>query len=1053
MSTFQFFILLLEFASCFPGSAPEPWAELHGGSFSGFDAPLSPDPLVKYVWPDIATVNDTALQIFAVAPVSCGAAANSDPHSFGNASECVGTLNPYITVSGAGTLIVDFGVELPAWLEFDSPDLPVDAQLELGISEYTTIDYVGGFKRGGAKAYGTTYRLETNDELYEGVRYGFIVVKAPPTSPWHITGLRAVSQAKPMNYVGSFFSAGDPLLEKVWWTAAYTVRATAQSTYMGSILMDRGDRFSWTGDAHPSQATSMAVFGNYDFVFNNLNRSKADCQGIATYCLYFVLSVSDYFRETGDAAGVHYLTPYVVNHLESAASMWDKPEGLRFVGWDDRLGSGFANNTTPETQALYRLLAIRAWTAAAFFFNATGNSTLSSRYSTLASTRVGYIRGMGGSPWYGEFGMHARAEAVTAGFLTPEELVGVGQGPLGDPVQLPSQSNFNQYFILQALSGLGQLDRGMESIRAIWGPITTLGATTFWETSHPSAALIFSPGPPPPAAEQSGWVSYCHPWSSGPAPWLTAWILGVQATAPGYASVLLSPHLGVHMTDLWGSAPTPQGPFILNLTRGGVVFVTLPPSSSTPTAISRVTLRLSSITLFRLGLDLPGGRFDDLATVTSLVSSSRGVAREGSIDRSSSTARKTWTPMPELAHKLIPSAVVASTTSLGSPHPTPLLDESNPGGKRCAAIEIELPPLALGVSYRVELSVSALQAAQPSTIPAPDSLVPTPRDLQSPFPPPVWPGALLASDSTTGGNWKQAGFGKEGYVLLAFDKPTDSGSNPFCGSQEEGSALSLKCLEAGAHITGIPFASYGNPFTSHCPSGYTPGPCSASTNVSAIVSSACTGKTECSVDVSNAAFGGDPCPGVSKELALVATCSSGGGVQPGAEKPPSDRVLLPSWVSSARTVSYDGYCGATRQWVNFSTDVRALEDPDDSSSGRRALGFMQPCGCPTAPFDIQLTDAALAAGKRYKLGLYFVDWAPSPDCQAFDGTARSQELYLLTGYPQLAPLAERVALTNFTGGMWLFYELQGNARVRISSIVGDFAVLSAATFDELSSTP
>ena len=173
---------------------------------------------------------------------------------------------------------------------------------------------------------------------------------------------------------------------------------------MGSILMDRGDRFSWTGedegrqgqkkgafaqrllhslpinrtpllrtlfllpgDAHPSQATALAAFHRPDIVFNNLNRSKADCQGIATYCLYFVLSVSDYFEASGDAAGVAYLTPNVQDHLEQAAAMWKDPEGLRFAGWDDRLGSGFANNTTPETQALYRLLAIRAWKAAAQF--------------------------------------------------------------------------------------------------------------------------------------------------------------------------------------------------------------------------------------------------------------------------------------------------------------------------------------------------------------------------------------------------------------------------------------------------------------------------------------------------------------------------------------------------------------------------------------------------------------------------------------------------------------------------------------------------------------
>ncbi len=99
-----------------------------------------------------------------------------------------------------------------------------------------------------------------------------------------------------------------------------------------------------------TQAAALAAFSNAEFVFTNLNRTKSDCQGIATYCLYFVLSVADYWMATGDAAGVRYLVPFAAAHLDDAARLWDDPQGLRFVGWDDRLGSGFANNTTPETQ-------------------------------------------------------------------------------------------------------------------------------------------------------------------------------------------------------------------------------------------------------------------------------------------------------------------------------------------------------------------------------------------------------------------------------------------------------------------------------------------------------------------------------------------------------------------------------------------------------------------------------------------------------------------------------------------------------------------------------
>ena len=240
------------------GAAPQPWLPLNGGAFSGAPAPLSPDPLVRYVWPLPGGVDDSLLQIFTVPAVACGPHGLTAPGAFAGTASCGGATDAVnITVSGNGTLIFSLGVELAAWVEFESPDLqPADAgSLVLGIGEYTEVDYVGGFKQDTPKVYGAgcgaatcTYRLETSPvgpELYEGVRYGFLTLRSAPSAPFTITALRAVAQAKPMNYVGSFSSAGDPLLERVWYTAAYTVRVCAQSDYMGSILMNRGDRFSW----------------------------------------------------------------------------------------------------------------------------------------------------------------------------------------------------------------------------------------------------------------------------------------------------------------------------------------------------------------------------------------------------------------------------------------------------------------------------------------------------------------------------------------------------------------------------------------------------------------------------------------------------------------------------------------------------------------------------------------------------------------------------------------------------------------------------------------
>jgi hypothetical protein len=242
---------------------------------------------VRYVFPP---VNSSVLQIYSLPAVSVGVAAGGNASAFANASSAVGSIACAIRVLGAGTLVIDFGVETPGWVEFDSADLSAAdaAALVLATSEYAAPDFVAAYKQGRPTVYRhilyNTYRLETNPELYEGLRFAFLTLAVAPVQPFTITALRAVVQAKPVTYAGAFAAAGDPQLARIWSVGAFTVRATMQASYMGSILEDRGDRIAWTGDLHPTQLTAMAAFGNFDFVLANLNRSSCPdcCNGIAT---------------------------------------------------------------------------------------------------------------------------------------------------------------------------------------------------------------------------------------------------------------------------------------------------------------------------------------------------------------------------------------------------------------------------------------------------------------------------------------------------------------------------------------------------------------------------------------------------------------------------------------------------------------------------------------------------------------------------------------------------------------------------------------------------
>ena len=303
--------------------AKQPYPVLNGGAFDGQVVKESPDPLVGYRWKE--TKADDGLQVYALRPVAVVADTKA---SFKNIESVTGE-KVDVTVQGTGSIRFDFGVESAAWLEFDSPDLC--GSVELSISEYNEPAKVNSgpphpAKTGVPAKYGNTYRLELNRELYEGVRFGWIHVRSF-TAAWHITGLRLVCQTKPINYNGGF-SCSDAMLTRIWYAGACGVKLNLTKEYFGAILMDRGDRISWTGDAHPSQAAALVAFGNFDFIKKNIDNTSGQNNGIRSYSLYWVLSLLDYYNYTGDTATLEKYIANACGKLDDALKVYGTNPGL-----------------------------------------------------------------------------------------------------------------------------------------------------------------------------------------------------------------------------------------------------------------------------------------------------------------------------------------------------------------------------------------------------------------------------------------------------------------------------------------------------------------------------------------------------------------------------------------------------------------------------------------------------------------------------------------------------------------------------------------------------
>ena len=711
--------------------------------------------------------------------------------------------------------------------------------------------------------------------------------------------------------------------------------------------------------------------------------------------------------------------------------MYADPQGLRFVGWDDRTGSGFANSTTPETQNLYRMLAIRCWTEFAAALEAAGlEPALAAKYRGYAGTAVEELRntpGNLGREWWqsSAFGVHAAADAINAEFTTPAEQEGIAAAVFSDIVALPSLSHFNQYFIADALGRMGLLDRGVESVREFWGADIKLGGTTFFEVGHPALANILKPGPSPLPAEQNGWTLLCADWSTGATQWLSRWVLGIRPLSAGYKTVLLAPHLGRTMGAVSGSIGTPHGVITLNVIRGGaavaMVNVSLPAGTSGRLHLSEPLLRRLGVLLPEIAPEFHAGTASATTAEDSLLLARRQRQLEAllMVDISLGGGERQRSVHP---------TVVA-------PDDTPLYDErvqTAATGGRSLALALDLVG---GRAYSFEVATGANADRDRGRSSAPASAVLPEQDPL--FPPPTFPGKIVGTDASTQGQWVGK-HGADGHVLFGFTPPPVSST--FCANCNNMATMQLQCDNASATITSIIFASYGTP-TGTCPD-FAVGKCSAA-NSTVIVEQRCLGKRSCTIDADTPLFG-DPCFGVGKTLAVVAKCNVGGGGQPGQALPPADIVKLPSYIRSAELqTAKTGFLGARIRWPTANlSDPRLLQDPSaPGNESRRSLGAAVPQGGPTFIVDIVALDQA----KRWRLSAYFVDFGPAPDGST--GEPRSQEVYTLIGYPSLNPMTPRQYLSDFAQGVWVTYEVVGDVRLRIATIRGDFGVLSAIAFD------
>lgn len=387
------------------------------------------------------------------------------------------------------------------------------------------------------------------------------------------------AHVRPISRRGAFLTS-DPVLDRIWATSAYTLRACMQAVVIDGI---KRDRMPWVGDQALALLANAFAFGDAGIVLDGLHAlgrpQDGYANGISDYSLWWAIAARLFVRFHGATpetlAPLARQTDELMRTLaqdmgadgvfaprEHESDFADSSAGAVFIDWGLEKEPGrtltalqmlwhWALRSTAELCEMAGLPSAD-WSDGA----ARVRATLTSRAWDAGRRRWGkYLDdGAASCPYADAFAVLADAAAGDSAYRSSFDVADVRA--MGTP--------FMAGFGLLALMRAGEPEQSVAGVRERWTPMLDLGAATFWED-----------GPDPDAS--SPWAMYgrefgkslCHGWASGPAFLLPMAILGVEPIDDGWRSVRVAPRLG----DLdWASAlvPTPAGDLVIHADQAGV---------------------------------------------------------------------------------------------------------------------------------------------------------------------------------------------------------------------------------------------------------------------------------------------------------------------------------------------------------------------------------------------------------------------------------------------------------------------------------------------------
>ncbi len=373
-----------------------------------------------------------------------------------------------------------------------------------------------------------------------------------------------------------FFRCSDEELNRIWEVSAYTLDLTTREFFCDGI---KRDRWVWSGDAIQSYLMNYYLHFDTECVKRTIRQLRGKdpvtthVNTIMDYTFYWFKSIADYYDYTADLAFVREMWPkmvtlmeYVLGRATDKCMAEGKPGDWIFVDWVD-----FPMHKR-GTLAFEQILFWKALKTMESFGHLLGHNDDADNYAALAkkvkevtdrllfsSSHEAYIHALeetnaGAEKKDNQVTKFPNMFAIIYDFCSQETKTKILKSVLLNSEVPAITTPYMRFYELEALCQMGLQDRVLPEMKAYWGGMLRLGATTFWEKYNPEEkgtehlAMYGRPYG----------KSLCHAWGASPLYIIGKYFLGVRPVKPGYEEYEVRPVLaGLEWME--GDVPTPFG--------------------------------------------------------------------------------------------------------------------------------------------------------------------------------------------------------------------------------------------------------------------------------------------------------------------------------------------------------------------------------------------------------------------------------------------------------------------------------------------------------------